>query len=146
MGKRLIIKGADFSNCTVDTESINVDVPVSFSWEYDGKYILKSDGTLTSLSTWKTSELINVPQGAIAVKGVIYGYPTVANVACYNSSGTYLGGFNIEPAHLKSEYYVSASDFPAGTTKIRVCSDIIDNGMTPEQVTVIFEVADLNLN
>lgn len=144
MGKRLIIKGADFSNCAVNTESINVDVPVSFNWEYDGKYILKSDGTLTSLPTWKTSELINVPQGAIAVKGYIYGYPTVANVACYNSSGTYLGGFSNEPSDKKAKYYVSASDFPAGTTKIRVCSDVKNEGMTPEQVTVIFEVAGLN--
>ena len=137
MGKRIILIGADFSNCAVDTEGVIVDVPVSFSWEYNGKYILKETGELTSLSTWKTSELINVPQGAIAVKGYTYGYSTAANVACYNSSGTYLGGFSKEPQG-KGEYYVSASGFPAGTTKIRVCADTASSGGT--KVTVIFEV------
>ncbi len=137
MGKRIILIGADFSNCAVDTESVIVDVPVNFSWEYNGKYILKSDGTLTDLNGWKTSEFINVPQNVIAVKGYTYGFPTVANVACYNSSGTYLGGFDKTPEG-PGEYYVSASDFPAGTTKIRVCADVVSYGGT--EVTVIFEV------
>lgn len=140
VGEKLIILDVDFSNCAVDTESINLDVPVNFKWEYDGKYIMKSDGVLTSLPVWKTSELINVPQDAVAVKGCVYGFPTVANVACYNSSGTYLGGFNNKPSR-KAKYCVYVSDFPAGTTKIRVCSDVVNSGMTPEQVTVVFEVA-----
>lgn len=137
MGKRIILIGADFSNCAVDNEDVIVDVPVSFNWEYNGKYILKSDGTLTDLNGWETSEFINIPQNAIAVKGYTYGFPTVANVACYNSSGTYLGGFNKTPEG-QGEYYVSASDFPAGTTKIRVCADVMSFGGT--EVTVIFEV------
>ena len=137
MGKRIILIGADFSNCAVDNEDVIVDVPVSFNWEYNGKYILKSDGTLTDLNTWKTSEFINVPQGAIAVKGYIFGHPTVANVACYDSNGTYLGGFNKTPDR-QGDYYFNISDFPSGTVKVRVCSDVVSGGGT--EVTVIFEV------
>lgn len=137
MGKRIILIGADFSNCAVNNnEDVIVDVPVSFSWEYDGKYILKETGELTDLSAWKTSEFITIPQGAIAIKGYIYGYSTVANVACYDSSGNYLGGFNKTPNE-QGNYYFNISDFPSGTTKVRVCSDVTSLGGT--EVTVIFE-------
>lgn len=137
MGKRIILIGADFSNCAVDNEDVIVEVPVNFNWEYNGKYILKSDGTLTGLSAWNTSEFINIPQGAIAIKGYIYGYPTAANVACYDSSGNYLGGFDKTPSQ-QGDYYFNISDFPSGTTKVRVCSDVKSSGGT--EVTVIFEV------
>ena len=138
MGKRIILIGADFSNCAVDNEDVIVDVPVSFNWEYNGMYILKETGELTALSSWKTSEFINIPQGAVAIKGYIYGYPTVANVACYDSSGTYLGGFNKTPSN-EGDYYFNISDFPSGTTKVRVCSDVVTYGAI--EVTVIFEVS-----
>ena len=135
MGKRIILIGADFSNCAIDNEDIIVDIPFNLDWEYDGKYILKETGELTDLSIWKTSGFINIPQGAVAIKGVIYGHPTAANVACYDSSGTYLGGFNKKPEG-PGDYYFNISDFPDGTTKIRVCSDKY-NGL---EITVIFEV------
>lgn len=121
---RIIVKGADFSQVAIEQELVTRDEQVDFSWNIIGKYIVKESGELESLSTWNISNYITIPNDLISIYGQIYGYETVANIAFYDDSNVYLGGVDIQ--HGPNNYTLKRSDFPAGTTKIRLCSNVHD--------------------
>ena len=119
---RIIVKGADFSQVAIEQEAFTTEVAVDFNWDILGKYISLNTGDEVALDTWNISNYITLPNNLISINGKIYGYPTAANIACYNDSNEYLGGFAASVG--TNSYNYKSSLFPDGTTKIRLCSDM----------------------
>lgn len=89
MNNVLVIKGADFSEVAIG-EYISEDMVTIKS----GKYILLSDGSEAELSSWKSTDFYEIPNGFSVIRGNTNGYYTVAAVAFYDSSHNYISGDN----------------------------------------------------
>jgi len=100
-------------------------VVVDFNWDTLGKYISLDTGDEIAHINWNISNYIALPNNLISINGKIYGYPTAANIACYNDSNKYLGGFSA--GYRVKNYSYNSSLFPEGTTKIRLCSDVVSD-------------------
>ena len=85
----IIVRGADFSGVAVG-QYITEDMVTTES----GKYIQLSDGSEGILYSWKSIDFLEIPAGFSVIRGTTNAYYTVAAVAFYDSSQSYISGDN----------------------------------------------------
>lgn len=138
---RIIVKGADFSSVAIEQESIIDEYQVDFSWSTIGKYIKLSNGEEVNLAEWNISNYIDLPTGLLSINGHIFGYETVANIACYDASQNYLGGFAVSPYNTVASFDINVESFPTGTAKIRITSNVVLFPNKPRNIFFVVEVS-----